>query len=54
MIEDTLKNLAPARSLGMATIYIADTAPAGDEHPADIVVTDIYQAIHAILERQHV
>jgi putative hydrolase of the HAD superfamily len=54
MIEDTLKNLAPARSLGMATIYIADTAPVGDEHPADIVVTDIYQAIHAIRERQHV
>ncbi|MDZ4719824.1 MAG: pyrimidine 5'-nucleotidase [Roseiflexaceae bacterium] len=54
MIEDTLKNLATARHLGMMTIYIADAPPDDNEHPADSVVSDIYQAIQAVIERQRV
>jgi putative hydrolase of the HAD superfamily len=48
MIEDTLKNLATARKLGMATIYIGDALPDAD-HPADYVMPDVLAALRLIL-----
>lgn len=57
MVEDTLKNLITAQRLGLMTIFIDDpalpTQPTA-EKLADVVVTDIYAAIEAILERQRV
>jgi putative hydrolase of the HAD superfamily len=45
-IEDTAKNLEPARALGMTTILVGEAPPA---HMADYVVPDILAAVRVVL-----
>ncbi len=49
LFEDTMANLAPAKSLGITTVLIA---PAGTQHPfADIIVPNVLAGTLAIHER---
>jgi putative hydrolase of the HAD superfamily len=51
LIEDTPKNLPPARALGMSTILVGE--PGGDS-AADYVVPDILAALRIVLELESV
>ncbi|HEU5086437.1 MAG TPA: pyrimidine 5'-nucleotidase, partial [Roseiflexaceae bacterium] len=48
MVEDTLRNLPPARALGMNTIYINDEPPPEASELADIVAPDILAALRVL------
>lgn len=50
LVEDSPRNLAPARELGMRTILVCEPPLTGASAEADLVVTDVYQAIHGLLE----
>lgn len=50
LIEDTLKNLVPARTLGMTTILIGDPNSLEAAALSDYVVPDILAAIRIVLE----
>lgn len=50
-VEDSARNLRPARELGLKTILIAPDQPSGAAH-ADVVVPDIIAALHVVLELQ--
>lgn len=52
-VEDTARNLRPARELGLKTILIAPEQPADADH-ADYVVPDIIAALRVVLELQAV
>ena len=49
LVEDTAKNLAPARALGMTTILIGEASP-DSTALADYVVPDVLAAIRVALE----
>lgn len=49
-VEDTAKNLVPARSLGMTTILLSDQSYNAGEPPADYIVPDILAALRVVLE----
>jgi putative hydrolase of the HAD superfamily len=49
LVEDTAKNLAPARALGMTTILLGESAPEAAAL-ADYVVTDVLAAIRVALD----
>ncbi len=49
IIEDSLRNLATARALGMATILV-DELGALPTAPADLIVPNVRDAVRAILE----
>jgi putative hydrolase of the HAD superfamily len=49
LIEDTAKNLAPARALGMTTILVGDT-PAAPDATIDYATPDVLAAIAVAIE----
>lgn len=50
-VEDSARNLRPARELGITTILLAPDQPADSVH-ADYVVPDILAALQVVLELQ--
>ena len=50
LVEDTLKNLAPARDLGMRTILVGPEPVGEVARLADYVVPDILAALRVVLE----
>ena len=54
LIEDTLKNLAPARELGMTTILVGGQSGNGTAALADYSVPDILAALRIVLDLEGV
>ena len=49
-VEDTAKNLPPAKALGMTTILLSDQPDDAEHPPADYVVPDVLAALSVVLE----
>jgi putative hydrolase of the HAD superfamily len=49
-VEDTPKNLVPARALGMTTILLAEHPEAVEPDVADYVVPDVLEAVRVVLQ----
>jgi putative hydrolase of the HAD superfamily len=47
LLEDTARNLPPARALGMTTVLIGDETP--ESHAADMVLPDVRTALRRLL-----
>jgi putative hydrolase of the HAD superfamily len=45
LIDDTARNLAPARALGMRTVLVRGSARSDDGHGADAVIDSIYDLV---------
>lgn len=50
-VEDTLRNLVPARELGMYTIFLSDSASEDLQEDVDVLVPDVLAAIRHIIAR---
>lgn len=51
-VEDTLRNLLPARALGMYTIFLTDTPTQALQQEVDALVPDVLAAIRHMLRGQ--
>jgi putative hydrolase of the HAD superfamily len=50
LVEDTLRNLAPARALGMTTVFLTDHPDDAVREQADLIAPDILAALRQLLE----
>lgn len=50
LVEDSARNLEPARALGMTTILVREPPASGPPPAADLVVEDVYQAVRGLLD----